>query len=148
MRYLISRECFWNCHDECKHVLQTINIDINCTALKIKCPGNNYGKQICLSDKLYKNYSYEAVHHFPAYNSKIIYVCLGFFQSRFSVCGPFTVQRLIHMQKQERSIPSAALSPEMQQLPIESLLWWCLGVFGGFAMLLRSFSDIIILDCE
>lgn len=34
--------------------------------------------QICLSDKLYINYSYEAVHHFPAHNSKIIYCCLGF----------------------------------------------------------------------
>lgn len=64
----------------------------------------------------------------------------------------YAVQAFIHMQKavEEHSVCSSqlSLSLEMQQLPIDSLLWWCSGISGVFAVLPRSFSAIIIRDSQ
>lgn len=132
MRYLISSECFQNCHDDdCRHVPQTINMNINCTALKNKNAWRTIN-QICLRDKLYINYSYEAVPCFPADNSKIICFRLEFIFQEAPLYVTLSPCNYAYAKaEEEHSVYSSQLSPEMQRFPIESFLWWCSEVSGG-----------------
>lgn len=88
-----------------------------------------------------------AVRRTPAHNFRIICVCLGYLVSK--LCMWRFAQHVCPHVKQKRSFLCAALSclPGCRSSPLSPSYddsW----VSGGFAMLLRSLSDIIILNCE